>query len=247
MAADAPVTSTRDGNVAVVTVANPPVNALSQAVRAGLRREIAAAAADPAVAAIVLRCDGRTFIAGADITEFDRPPVAPVLTDLLLEVEATAKPIVAAIHGTALGGGLETALACHWRVAVPSARFGLPEVKLGIIPGAGGTQRLPRVVGAAKALEMITTGDMIGAEEAAALGLVDAIVAGDLAAEAIAFARRLVAEGRPIRRIRDRDDRIAADRGNAEPFDEARRRIARRARGQAAPARAIDAIRTGID
>ncbi|MCC7274208.1 MAG: enoyl-CoA hydratase/isomerase family protein [Alphaproteobacteria bacterium] len=247
MQADTLVTSARDGDIAVVTVANPPVNALSQPVRAGLQRAVAAAVADPAVGAIVLRCDGRTFIAGADITEFDKPPMAPVLSDVLMEIEAAAKPVVAAIHGTALGGGLETALASHWRVALAGARFGLPEVKLGIIPGAGGTQRLPRAVGVEKALQMITTGDMIDAREALALGLIDAIVEGDLAAAAVAFARRVVAEGGKRPRLSERDERVADARGRSELFAEARRQATRRARGQDAPLRAIEAVEAGVN
>ena len=137
------------GRVAVLTVDNPPVNALSQHVRKGLHDGIKQATADGAVQAIVIACAGRTFIAGADITEFGKPPAEPSLHSVLDLIEGSPKPVVAAVHGTALGGGLEVTLACHYRVAVKAARFGLPEVKLGILPGAGGTQRLPRVVGAA--------------------------------------------------------------------------------------------------
>src|SRR5262245_50002568 len=149
----------RRGRIAVLTVNNPPVNALSHGVRLGLRDGLKAAHSDPAVGAVVISCGGRTFIAGADITEFGKPPQAPGLHEVLDLIEGGPKPVVAAIHGTALGGGLEVALACHYRVAVPTARFGLPEVKLGLLPGAGGTQRLPRVVGVEKALSMIVGGD----------------------------------------------------------------------------------------
>ena len=156
----------RRGRVAVLTVDNPPVNALSQHVRQGLRDGVKQATADPEAGAIVIVCAGRTFIAGADITEFGKPPREPGLHEVLDLIEGAPKPVVAAIHGTALGGGLEVALACHYRVGVATARFGLPEVKLGLLPGAGGTQRLPRVVGVEKALQMIVGGDPIGAGEA---------------------------------------------------------------------------------
>src|SRR5262245_36747060 len=196
----------RRGRVAVLTVNNPPVNALSQHVRQGLKDGLAQAAADSQVAAIVIACAGRTFIAGADITEFGKPPVAPGLHEVLDAIEGSSKPVVAAIHGTALGGGLEVTLACHYRVGVKTARFGLPEVKLGLLPGAGGTQRLPRVVGVPKALQMITSGDPIGAAEARETGLIDEIVDGDLTAGAVAFAEKVVAEKRPLKKIRDLDD-----------------------------------------
>jgi 3-hydroxyacyl-CoA dehydrogenase len=234
------------GAVAVVTVANPPVNALSHGVRRGLRDRVGQAAADETVRAIVLACAGRTFIAGADITEFGQPPRPPSLHEVLDVIEGSPKPVVAAIHGTALGGGLEVALACHWRVAVPSARLGLPEVKLGLLPGAGGTQRLPRLVGVEKALAMIVGGEPIGAEEAHRVGLVDALVEGDLVAGAVAFAERVVAEQRPLRRVRDRDDHVAAARGRPELFAEFRRSIARQTRGFRAPERCIQAVEAAV-
>ncbi len=195
------VTTSRDGDIAIITVANPPVNALSWHVREGLEREFAAAIADDGVAAIVLRCDGATFIAGADISEFGKPPRGPDFNAVLNAIEASPKPVVAAIHGTALGGGLETALVCHYRIAVPSAMLGVPEVKLGLLPGAGGTQRLPRVVGVEAAAMMTSTGDPVPAAKAHALGLVDALAdEGDLAAAAIGFARSKIADGpRPTR------------------------------------------------
>jgi 3-hydroxyacyl-CoA dehydrogenase len=195
------VTLSRDGEVAVITVNNPPVNALSWHVRQGLVDQFTAALADDSVQAIVLRCDGATFIAGADISEFGKPMKGADLVATLNAIEVAAKPVVAAIHGTALGGGLETALVCHYRVAVPSAKLGVPEVKLGLLPGAGGTQRLPRVVGLEAAAEMCSTGDPISAARAAELGLVDALAGEDsLAADAIAFARARIADGpRPTR------------------------------------------------
>src|SRR5262249_8710719 len=154
-------------------------------------------------------CAGRTFIAGADITEFGKPPKGPSLFEALDAMEASQKPVIAAIHGTAFGGGLEVTLCCHYRVAGPSAQLALPDVKLGLLPGAGGTQRLPRLVGPEKALDMITSGNPIRAKEAQALGLVDQIVDGDLVAGAVAFAEKVVAEGRPLKLVRDRDEKIA--------------------------------------
>ena len=165
------VTLQKDGDVAVVIVNNPPVNALSWHVRQGLKDNFEAALADDGVKAIVLRCDGGTFIAGADISEFGKPPRGPDFNAVLNSIEAASKPVIAAIHGTALGGGLETALVCHYRVAVPSAKLGVPEVKLGLLPGAGGTQRLPRVVGVEAAATMTSTGDPLPAAKAKELGL----------------------------------------------------------------------------
>ncbi|WP_215353201.1 3-hydroxyacyl-CoA dehydrogenase NAD-binding domain-containing protein, partial [Sphingopyxis soli] len=195
------VTLQKDGDVAVVIVNNPPVNALSWHVRQGLKDNFEAALADDGVKAIVLRCDGGTFIAGADISEFGKPPRGPDFNAVLNMIEAATKPVVAAIHGTALGGGLETALVCHYRVAVPSAKLGVPEVKLGLLPGAGGTQRLPRVVGVEAAATMTSLGDPLPAAKAKDLGLVDALAGEDsLAADAIAFARAKIADGpRPTR------------------------------------------------
>ena len=195
------VTMEKDGDVAVIIVNNPPVNALSWHVRQGLEDNFGAALADDSVKAIVLRCAGATFIAGADISEFGKPPRGPDFNAVLNGIEAASKPVVAAIHGTALGGGLETALVCHYRVAVPSAKLGVPEVKLGLLPGAGGTQRLPRVVGVEAAATMTSTGDPLPAAKAKELGLVDELAGEDsLAADAIAFARAKIADGpRPTR------------------------------------------------
>src|SRR3984893_10782568 len=201
----------RDGEIAVVTVDNPPVNALKHEVRAGLVEGLRQVRDDDAVNAVVIACAGRTFFAGADITEFGKPPQAPGLHDVITTIEAMPKPVVAALHGTALGGGFELALACHFRVAVAGARVGLPEVKLGLLPGAGGTQRLPRLIGPEKALKMIVTGEPIEAREALADGIIDEIVEGDLTQGAIAFTCRVVAEGRPLRLLRNREDKLVAE------------------------------------
>src|SRR5213594_4983714 len=200
------------GRVVVLTVDNPPVNALSQHVRKGLHDGIKQAIGDRAVQAIVIVCSGRTFIAGADITEFGKPPMEPGLHSVLDLIESSPKPVVSAIHGTALGGGLEVTLACHYRVGVRTARFGLPEVKLGLLPGAGGTQRLPRVVGVEKGLQMMVSGDPIGADEALRAGLIDEIVDGDLTTAGVAFAEKVLDEQRPLRKIRDLGDKIATAR-----------------------------------
>jgi 3-hydroxyacyl-CoA dehydrogenase len=234
----------RDGDIAVIAADNPPVNALRQEVRAGLAEAFRAAEADSGVRAIVLACRGRTFFAGADITEFGKPPVPPSLHEVIALVEGLSKPVVAAIHGTALGGGLELALGCHYRVAVPSAKLGLPEVKLGILPGAGGTQRLPRAVGPVKALRMIVSGEPIGAEEAHREGLVDAVSQGELVADAVAFARR-IADARPLPRLRDRNDKLqGADRA---AFDAAAAELTKRARGLKAPHACVEAVRLTLD
>jgi len=237
----------RRGRVAVLTVNNPPVNALSQHVRQGLRDGLTQAAADPNVDAIVITCAGRTFIAGADITEFGKPPKEPSLHEVLDLIESSPKPVVAAIHGTALGGGLEVTLACHYRVGAKTARFGLPEVKLGILPGAGGTQRLPRVVGVPKALSMIVSGDPIGADEALKAGLIDEIVEGDLTAAAVTFAEKVVAEKRPLKKIRDLDEKVAAVRGKPEIFAEFRKSVARQTRGFRAPENCIKAVEAAVN
>jgi 3-hydroxyacyl-CoA dehydrogenase len=236
----------RRGRVAVLTVNNPPVNALSQHVRQGLRDGMKQAIADPAVAAVVIVCAGRTFIAGADITEFGKPPTEPGLHEVLDLIETSPKPALAAIHGTALGGGLEVTLACHYRVGVKSARFGLPEVKLGLLPGAGGTQRLPRVVGVDEALQMITSGDPIGADEALRHGLIDEIAEGDLTQAGVAFAEKVVAEKRPLRKIRDLDDKLAAARAKPELFVDFRKSIARQTRGFRAPEACIKAVEAAV-
>lgn len=185
------VSISRSDDIAIVTIDNPPVNALGQALRQALWDEVAALDADDAVRAVVLICAGRTFIAGADVTEFGKPPVPPHLPDLVARIEGAQKPWVAAIHGSALGGGLEVALGCRFRVALETAMLGLPEVTLGIVPGAGGTVRTPRLIGAAAAVDMITKGKPVKAAKALDLGLIDAVFAGDLQAEAVSFAQHL--------------------------------------------------------
>ena len=236
----------RRGRVAVITVNNPPVNALSQHVRQGLRDGVTQAVADAGVGAIVIVCAGRTFIAGADITEFGKPPAAPGLHEVLDLVEGSPRPVVAAIHGTALGGGLEVALACHYRVGVKDARFGLPEVKLGLLPGAGGTQRLPRVVGVEKGLAMMVSGDPIRADEALRSGLIDEIVEDDLTAAGVAFAEKVLHEQRPLKKIRDLDDKVAAVRGKPEVFASFRKSVARQTRGFRAPESIIKAVEAAV-
>ena len=231
-------------NVGVIKVNSPPVNALSQAVRAGILDAVTAAQKD-ASEAIVLMCDGRTFIAGADITEFGKAPTAPSLPDILGAIEGSSKLVIAAIHGTALGGGFEVALACHYRCAVPSAKVGLPEVKLGLLPGAGGTQRVPRIAGVKAALEMITTGDPIAAAQASDMGLIDEVLGNeDLLAGALAYAHDLVESGAKLKRIRD----INIDPATIEPgfFDAYRKQIAKRARGQIAQDRIVSCIEAAV-
>lgn len=235
------------GTVGVITVDSPPVNALSQGVRAGIKGGIEAAVADDSVNAIVLACAGRTFIAGADITEFGKPPQEPGLNDVIATMESSTKPVVAAIHGTALGGGLETALGCHYRVAVASAKVGLPEVKLGILPGAGGTQRLPRVVGVQKALEFITSGMHVPATQAFEAGLIDELIDGDLTEGAIAFAKKVVAEGRPLVKISEQNDKLEEAKKNPAIFDEFRKKNARKFRGFEAPENCIKAIEGAVN
>jgi 3-hydroxyacyl-CoA dehydrogenase len=235
-ASDVPVRITRTGEIAVIEVDNPPVNAISHAVRAGLLEAVRRIEEDPGIAAAVIACAGRTFIAGADIREMGQTPREPHLPDVLDAIEDCTKPIVAAIHGTALGGGLEVALACHARVFDGAASAGLPEVKLGLVPGAGGTQRLPRLVGIDKALELVTSGRTVKAPDALALGIADRTAAADLRGAAVELARSLV--GQPLRRTGDLAvaafDRPSADAKVAE--------IRKRARGAEAPGRAAELV-----
>lgn len=193
-----------EGRVAVIAIDSPPVNALGHAVRTGIVECFTRALNDPAAQAIVIACEGRTFFAGADVTELGRPIQPPLLGDIMVLFEASPKPVVAAMHGTALGGGFELALAAHYRVMAPSAAVGLPEVALGLLPGAGGTQRVPRLIGVAAAVEMIGLGRQVKAQEALALGLVDAVLReGALIEDAIAFAERLLDTKAPLRRVCD--------------------------------------------
>jgi 3-hydroxyacyl-CoA dehydrogenase len=235
------VNDRRDGEIAILSIANPPVNALSLAVREGLMQGLERAAADPAVGAIVIAGEGATFAAGADIHEVASGVVlkSPITREIQARLEALDKPVVAAIDGVALGGGFELALACHWRVASRGARVGLPEVKLGLIPGAGGTQRFTRLAGPEAALEAITTGTQIPAARAHELGLVDAVVDEALAG-AVALARRALAEQRPLRIASDVTDRIRGVK--PELFAAWRRKIETKARGQLAPWKIIDSI-----
>ncbi len=228
------------GNVAVLTVNNPPVNALGQAVRQGLIEGLARANTDAAAQAVVIVGGGRTFIAGADIREFGKPPQAPDLNSVLAAIEASPKPVVAAIHGTALGGGLEVALSCHWRAAVPTAQVGLPEVKLGILPGAGGTQRLPRLVGPQMALEMITSGNPIAAKKALEVGVVDHVADGDVTAVGVAFAAQVVAEQRPLALVSQRNEKVTG----IDPalFEAFRKGMEKKAKGFFSPWRCVDAV-----
>ena len=232
----------RRGSVGIITVDNPPVNALSKAVRQGLVDALMQGQSDAAAKALIVIGAGRTFIAGADIKEFGKPLEPPDLNTVIAGLETSAKPTIAAIHGTALGGGLEVTLGCHYRVAVAAAQVGLPEVKLGILPGAGGTQRLPRLVGAKAALDMITTGDFVRAPQAKALGIIDEIVEGDLLEGAVRFAEGVAGRDTAGRRIRDRDDKLADARVNPALFAEYRAAIKKRARGQESPLRCVDAV-----
>jgi 3-hydroxyacyl-CoA dehydrogenase len=244
---DNPVTLRRDGNVAIITIDNPPVNALRHGVRKGIQDCVVAARDDAGVEAIVLTGAGRTFVAGADITEFGKPPQAPSLIDVIATLDEVKKPTIAAVHGTPLGGGLELTMGCHFRVAAPTTRLGLPEIKLGLIPGAGGTQRLPRLIGIERAVPMILSGEPIPAKDALAAGLVDEIIEGDLVAGAVAFARKVLSEKRPLVRVKDRDEKLKDIRANPAKFDEIVAQHAKKTRGLHAPAAAIDAIRMTLD
>lgn len=241
------VNLTKDGDIGVITVNNPPVNALSPGVPEGIRNFLDILQRDDAIRAIVLIGGGRTFIAGADIKEFGKitsgqAPRELTLHTLLEALENCSKPVICAIHGTAFGGGLETAMACHYRVAVPSALVGQPEVKLGLIPGAGGTQRLPRLAGVAKAAEMCAGGEPVGAAEALQCGILDKIIDGDLLKGALAFARDVAAKGSPPRRTRDLNDKLADSQANAAALTAVRDAVKKKARGLMAPGKAVDAV-----
>ena len=238
-----PVTFMTQGRIGIARIDNPPVNALSHAVRKGLSDVVDRALADEKVGALVIICDGRTFIAGADIKEFGKPMVAPILQDVIATLEGSSKPVIAAIHGTALGGGLEVALACHFRVAAPTARVGLPEVKLGILPGAGGTQRLPRLIGVEAALKMIVDGGEVAASAAQKMGILDELVDGDLTAGAVAFAEKVLNESRPIRRT----STLTAKLDNPAIFNEMAKTVAKRQRGYLAPLKCIEAVRMATE
>jgi len=249
MTAINPVTDfSKEGEIGIVTLNSPPVNALSAAVRDGLYNGFKAAIDDPEVRAIVLICEGRTFIAGADISEFGGAMKGASLFDVQAMMEDSPKPVIAAIHGTALGGGLEVALCAHYRVAVPSARCGLPEVNLGLLPGAGGTQRLPRITGPEKALEMVTSGSHVPAKECLAMGLVDELAEeGKLKDGAIAFAKKVLAEKKPLVKVRDNNTKLEAAKGHPEIFANFRKANARKFRGFAAPEANIKCIEAAVN
>ena len=241
------VTLSKEGEIAVITINNPPVNALSPGVPEGIKESVEAAEKDDSVKAVVLIGGGRTFIAGADIKEFGKLTSGEKkrgvgFNPILAIVENCQKPIVCAIHGTAFGGGLETAMACHYRVAVPTALVGQPECKLGIIPGAGGTQRLPRLAGVKIAAEMCAVGNPVPAPQAHEAGIIDKIIDGDLRDGAIAFARELVAAGKPPRPTRQRNEKLADKAANEKALAEVRAVVLKRARGLMAPGKAIDAV-----
>ncbi len=239
------VTVTRDSNVAIVTIDNPPVNSMSFHVRKPLAEALTQLAGDNSVAAIVLACAGRTFVAGADITEFgtDKALASPNLPELIAQLEAIDKPTVAAIHGTALGGGLELAMGCRYRVGDATAKFGLPEVKLGILPGAGGTARLPRLVGPLAALKMIVTGVPIGAKEALSSGLIDAIADGDLVKSAITFARDAVERVAALP-VSQRNAKV--ENVDMAAFEKQAADLLKKSKGLDAPRRCVDAVRNAI-
>ena len=238
----------KDGNISIITLNSPPVNALSAPVREGLHKGITEARNDGESEAIIIICEGRTFIAGADISEFGQEPKGPSLFEVQEFIEDSNKPVIAAIHGTALGGGLEVALTCHYRIAVPSAKCGLPEVNLGLLPGAGGTQRLPRVVGVEKALQMVTSGQHVPAKQCLEMGLVDEIANEDgLREDSINFAKKIVSENRPLVKISEMNDKVEAARGNENIFTEFRTSIARRARGFLAPEYNIQCIEAAVN
>ena len=238
----------KDGNISIITLNSPPVNALSASVREGLHKGITEARNDGESEAIIIICEGRTFIAGADISEFGQEPKGPSLFEVQEFIEDSNKPVIAAIHGTALGGGLEVALTCHYRIAVPSAKCGLPEVNLGLLPGAGGTQRLPRVVGVEKALQMVTSGQHVPAKQCLEMGLVDEIANEDgLREDSINFAKKIVSENRPLVKISEMNDKVEAARGNENIFTDFRASIARRARGFLAPEYNIQCIEAAVN
>jgi 3-hydroxyacyl-CoA dehydrogenase len=237
------VSFTRHGDIAVAVIEHPPVNALSQGVRAGLMEALERTAADPELYALVIRGGGNNFSAGADVREFGRPFEPPHLGEVIARAEGSTKAVIAALHGNALGGGLELALACHFRIALAGTRLGLPEVKLGIIPGAGGTQRLPRLVSARTALTMIAEAQELAAAEACRLGLIDECVAGELEVAAIDFARRVLREGRRLRRTSE----LAAVLDEPDIFAQFTRTLERKQHGFRAPLEAVQAVRLAYE
>jgi len=237
----------KHGRIAVLTIKNPPVNALGIGVRQGLNDSLKQVVSDKTIDAAVITGGRNTFCAGADITEFGKPYQEPGMREIYDTIEASGKPIIVAIHGTAMGGGLELALACHMRVAVSTAKFGLSEVKLGILPGGGGTQRLPRLVGPEKALEMIVGGNTIGSDEALSCGLIDEIITGDLIKSAVTFIEKVLAENRPLRLISQMTDKIESALGKPEIFNNFRKKMARRIKGFDAPEGCIKCVETAVN
>ena len=235
-------------NVGVITLNSPPVNALSANVREGLDSGMKIAIENNDIEAIVIFCEGRTFIAGADISEFGKEPKGPSLFEVQDVMENSPKPIIAAIHGTALGGGLEVALTCHYRIAVKSAKCGLPEVNLGLLPGAGGTQRLPRLVGVEQALKMVTSGLHLPSEQCLKYGLIDRLVDdSELLNESVSFAKEIISEKRPLKKVRDINEKVEAAKGNDEIFKNFRKSIERRTRGFLAPEYNIQCIEAAVN
>lgn len=237
----------RKGGIAVLLITNPPVNALSVPVRVGLVEAVRATSFDCDVKGILIACTGRTFIGGADIREFGKPLEPPGLNEINTLLEDCSRPIVAAIHGVAFGGGLELAMCCHFRIARSDAKLGQPEVKLGLIPGAGGTQRLPRAIGPERAVQMIASGEPIDASEALDLGLIDAVFEGDVVAAGLEFANKLVAGERPLRRLRDDDSKLLAAREDRSKFTAAAAAVNRRTRGLEAPLACAEAVGWSLD
>lgn len=233
------------GDIAEALVDNPPVNAMSASARSGLAEAVRKVEQDPALKALVIRCAGKTFSAGADITEFGKPMLRPMLPELLAMMDAATKPIIAALHGTVLGGGLELAVAAHYRIAAPGTRLGYPEVKLGIVPGAGGTQRTPRITGLATAIKLLTEGNQIGTTESLATGLIDAVCAEgeDIGKAAIVYAQKLLSEGKAPRSA----STLPMPADDPQLFEDAKKTAARKFRGQTAPLRILEAIRLGYE
>ncbi len=240
-----PVQQSREGDILILAMNNPPVNTLAQAVRAGLQDALRAADADASVKAIVLRSVGRMFSAGAEIREFGGPKRDPSLGEVIAQIEKMSKPVIAAIHGSALGGGLELALGCHARIAAPGTKLGLPEVKIGLLPGGGGTQRLPRLAGPEAALKIITEGEPVSAEKALKLDIIDAVATGDPLADAVAFAKKAVASGQKFLLARDRKDALI--RQNPEAFQAALDAVSKKARGQRAPVLCAESVRNAAN
>jgi 3-hydroxyacyl-CoA dehydrogenase len=231
-----------DGNIGYVVIDNPPVNALGQAVREGIAGAIKAADADNAVQAVIIIAEGRTFPAGADITEFGKPPMPPALPEVCQVIEDCTKPVIAALHGTALGGGFEVALSAHYRIALNSAKIGLPEINLGLLPGASGTQRMPRITGAGPALDLMLSGKPIGAVKAAAIGAIDEVVDGDLKQAATAYAQKLLKNGFGRRPTSERDEGLVNIVNFQNAVAGARAKLEKTAKGQLSPFKIVDCV-----